>query len=408
MTSAGAVDYQSPTAPAKPVAPPPPRSRSLFRQALRDTWTKVGARIGLTWILLVVTVGVFAPLIANSHPILLKQGGLWSSPMLRHMTWVDFTLGTLYLLTLGTLLLMRRTSTRGRLLVIAGGTLFVGLITCFAVEPPRTLTYSLYREAEAAGETELVLRTFVPYSPNDRFIDRSEPSQNLAPSATHLMGTTANGEDVLSRMIHASRIAVSIGFIATGISFVIGVTIGAVMGYFARSVDMIGMRLIEIFEAIPTLFLLIMLVAFYGRNLYLMMVIIGLVSWTGNARFIRAEFLRLRKMDFVQASIALGLPLRSILFRHMLPNGLTPVLISCSFGVASAILAEATLSFLGLGLVEEPSWGQMLDQARGVGTSFHWWMAAFPGGAIFLTVLAYNLIGEALRDALDPKLLKRE
>jgi peptide/nickel transport system permease protein len=164
------------------------------------------------------------------------------------------------------------------------------------------------------------------------------------------------------------------------------------------------MRLIEIFEAIPTLFLLIAFVAFYGRNLYIIMAIIGITGWTDEARFIRAEFLRLRKQDFVHAAVASGLPLRSILFRHLLPNGISPILVTTSFGIASAILYESVLSFLGIGLVEEPSWGQMLNQARGVGGSFVWWIALYPGLAIFLTVFTYNLLGEALRDALDPKL----
>jgi peptide/nickel transport system permease protein len=222
------------------------------------------------------------------------------------------------------------------------------------------------------------------------------------------MGTDINASDVLSSIIHASRIALAIGFISTGIAVVIGVVIGAVMGYFVGKVDMFGMRLIEIFEAIPTLVLLLTFVAFFGRNLYLMMAIIGLVSWTGNARFIRAEFLKLRKQDFVQAAIGLGLPLRSVLFRHMLPNGITPVLVSASFGVAAAILYESTLSFLGLGLVDEPSWGRLLNQVTGsAGGTFKWWLALFPGMMIFLTVYAYNLVGEALRDALDPKLRGR-
>lgn len=184
---------------------------------------------------------------------------------------------------------------------------------------------------------------------------------------------------------------------------VIGVVLGGLMGYFSGVVDMIGMRLVEIFEAIPTLFLLLTFVAFFGRSLYMMMIIIGVTSWSGYARYIRAEFLKLRKQEFVQAAVASGLPLSSILFRHMLPNGVAPLLVAASFGVASAILAEATLSFLGLGLVGEPSWGQMLDQAVKSST-FNWWMAAFPGGAIFFTVFAYNLIGEAFRDAIDPKL----
>jgi peptide/nickel transport system permease protein len=219
------------------------------------------------------------------------------------------------------------------------------------------------------------------------------------------MGTEENGADVFSRMIHASRVALSIGFIATGIALVIGVILGGLMGYFSGIVDMLGMRLVEIFESVPTLFLLLTFVAFFGRNIYLIMVIIGLTSWSGYARYARAEFLKLRKHDYVQAAIASGLPLRSILFRHMLPNGVAPLLVSVSFGVASAILAEATLSFLGLGPVDAPSWGQMLNQSIRAST-FNWWMAVFPGGAIFMTVFAYNLIGEALRDALDPKSAK--
>ncbi len=178
------------------------------------------------------------------------------------------------------------------------------------------------------------------------------------------------------------------------------------MGYFSGVVDMLGMRLVEIFEAIPTLFLLLTFVAFFGRSLYMMMIIIGLTSWSGYARYVRAEFLKLRQQEYVQAAVASGLPLTSILFRHMLPNGVAPLLVAVSFGVASAILAEATLSFLGLGLVGEPSWGQMLDQAVKSST-FNWWMAAFPGGAIFFTVFAYNLIGEAFRDAIDPKLSRK-
>jgi peptide/nickel transport system permease protein len=149
---------------------------------------------------------------------------------------------------------------------------------------------------------------------------------------------------------------------------------------------------------------LITFVAFFPPNLYLIMAIIGLTTWTGEARFIRAEFLRLRKQDFVQAAIAQGLPLHSVLFRHMLPNGIYPILITSSFGIASAILYESTLSFLGIGLSRDPSWGAMLEQALGAGGTFVWWIALFPGMAIFLTVFGYNLVGEAMRDALDPKL----
>jgi peptide/nickel transport system permease protein len=197
---------------------------------------------------------------------------------------------------------------------------------------------------------------------------------------------------------------VSIGFISTGIALAIGIIIGGLMGYFGGGIDLIGMRLVEIFDAIPTLLLLLIFVAVFTPNLYIMMAIIGLTTWVGYAYFIRAEFLSLRDRDFVQAARAAGLPIWRILFRHMLPNGVTPLIVSASFGVASAILYESTLSFLGIGLVTEASWGNLLEQALGEGGTFYWWIALYPGLAIFLTVFAYNLIGESLRDALDPRL----
>ena len=218
----------------------------------------------------------------------------------------------------------------------------------------------------------------------------------------HLMGTTISGQDLASRMVHGSRIALYIGFISTGIAIFIGIFIGGLLGYFAGWVDLIGLRLVEIFASIPVIMLLIMIVAFYGRSLVLMMVVIGLTGWVGYAYFIRAEFLKLRKMDYVMAARASGTPLYLILFRHMLPNGVAPVLVGASFGIAGGIMTEATLSFLGLGLEDEPSWGQMLNQARETG-KFAWWLAIFPGLGIFLTVFAYNLIGEALRDVIDPR-----
>jgi peptide/nickel transport system permease protein len=286
--------------------------------------------------------------------------------------------------------------------------LVIGILANLLVEPPKLTIYEQYRQAQQEGSYDWVIRTPIPYSARDYLRDSGDTGLEAPLSSaarTHWLGTEANGADLLSRMIHASRIALGIGFIATGIAMFIGIIIGGLMGYFSGWVDMIGMRLVEIFEAVPTLFLLLTFVAFFGRSLYIMMVIIGITSWSGYARYIRAEFLRLRQQDYVQAAVAAGLPLRSILFRHMLPNGIAPILVAASFGVASAILAEAILSFLGLGLVDEPSWGQMLNQAVQSST-FYWWMAAFPGGAIFLTVFAYNLIGEALRDAIDPYLKK--
>ena len=220
------------------------------------------------------------------------------------------------------------------------------------------------------------------------------------------LGTDPIGRDVLSQMLHACRLSISIGLVSTGISVILGIVIGSLMGYFGGWVDLVLSRLVEIFMAIPVLFLLIVAASALPRNTYVMMAIIGCVTWTGSARFIRAEFLKLRNQDFVQSCRAVGLPLYSTLFRHMLPNGITPVLVQASFGIAAAIIAEATLSYLGLGPYGQSSWGKLLSLTTGETGIFLWWMAVFPGAAIFLTVLAYNVLGENFRDAIDPKMRK--
>jgi len=221
-----------------------------------------------------------------------------------------------------------------------------------------------------------------------------------------ILGTDSNGVDVLAQLIWACRLSLSVGFVSTGIALFIGITLGALMGYFGGKVDLLLFRLVEIFMAMPVLFLLIVAAGVLPRNTYVMMAIIGCVSWTGAARFTRAEFLKLRGQDFVQSCRAVGLPLPSILFKHMLPNGVTPVLVDASFAIAAAILAEATLSFLGLGPDDQASWGKLLASATGSTGTFLWWLAIFPGLVIFLSVLSYNVLGGALRDAIDPKLRK--
>lgn len=447
-------------------------SRGFARQAVVDTLRRTGARFGLVWIGLLVLAAVFSPFIASSFPLLVRDQGRLRCPVLGHLTpsdvvwlaafltavtlaalrrtsfpqfvaivilcvalFVPLTLwpavvedgwlpgsdsmnyklrwailifaGLIDLAILIGLPMLARI--RGRLAFILGvvALVSIGLLIAFPVHPPEAIVYQEYRDKQTSGEARVIIPAPIPYSPND--YQRDHPEDRLQPpSARHLMGTEQSAADVFSRLLHASRISLSIGFIATGIALMIAVVVGGIMGFFAGKVDILGMRLIEILEAVPTLILLLTVCAFFGRSLYLMMLIIGLVSWTGDARFIRAEFVRLRKQDFVQAAIAAGLPLRSVIFRHMLANGITPVLVNTSFNVASAILIESVLSFLGLGLVDEPSWGQLLNQARAGGTGFQWWIATFPGMAIFLTVFAYNLIGEAIRDAIDPRLRKRD
>lgn len=376
------------------------RSQSLSTRVLKDTFKKRGAQVGACWLGLLSLVAIFAPLLANSRPLLQRMDGRIESPALQYMSALDLTL--LLLFVVASVLVVLRVRFRNIAMVAA-----ITTVVCFAVlsqlvSPPKLSVYESYRSTNATVDWSISAP--IPYSPKDYLRDYGDTGllpPGVDDERLHLFGTEENGADLLSRMIHAARLALGIGLVATGIAMVLGVFIGGFMGYFSGVVDMLGMRLVEIFESVPTLFLLLTFVAFFDRSVYLMMVIIGLTSWPGYARYVRAEFLRLRNQDFVQAAVAAGLPLRSILFRHILPNAVAPVLVAASFGVASAILAEATLSFLGLGLIDDPSWGQMLNQAVRSST-FNWWMALFPGGAIFLTVFSYNLIGEALRDALDP------
>lgn len=239
----------------------------------------------------------------------------------------------------------------------------------------------------------------IPYRPSS--IDLLSPFES--PSRTHWLGTDKLGRDVMAGMIHGSRISLSIGFVAVGLAVVIGVILGAVAGYFGSWVDLVVSRLFEIEMAIPTFFLLITVAALLPPSIYLTMIIIGATSWVGIARFTRNEFLRIRNLDYVTAAIALGVPNRRVMFRHILPNALAPVIVSVVLGIAGAILVESGLSFLGIGVPAElVTWGSTLHEASS--NTFAWWLAVFPGAAIFVTVLAYYSVGEGLREALDPRL----
>jgi len=377
-------------------------SLSYVRQVVDAILHRAGALLGLIWIVVLVLLAVFAPFIANTHPYLVREGGRWSSPLLAHLSAADVILQVLFW-SAAVFYCWPGLRPATRWMLWLGLGVAATAVFSSTIRPPEIVVYETYRDDQQAGKIDRAIYAPIPFSPDDHLRDQSAVRLG-APSRTHMMGTTSDAADLLSNMIYASRIALSIGFISTGIALFIGVVIGGLMGYYVGWIDLLGMRLVEIFDAIPTLLLLLCFVAIFTPNLYIMMAIIGATSWVGYSYFIRAEFLSLRQRDFVQAARAAGLPVRSILFRHMLPNGLTPLIVSASFGVASAILIESTLSFLGIGLVNEASWGNLLNQAVGEGGTFYWWIALYPGLAIFLTVFAYNLIGEALRDALDPKL----
>ncbi len=239
----------------------------------------------------------------------------------------------------------------------------------------------------------------IPYRPNQ--VDLTNPF--APPSGEHWLGTDRLGRDVMAGIVHGARISLSIGFVAVGIAVVIGVFLGALAGFFAGWVDLVISRVFELMMAIPTFLLLITIAAFLKPNIFYTMIIIGLTSWVGMARFTRNEFLKVRNLDYVTAATALGFPDRRIMFRQILPNALAPVLVSVVLGIASAILAESGLSFLGVGVpADTVTWGSILNEARS--NTFAWWLAVFPTGAIFVAVISYYFVGEGLRDALDPRL----
>lgn len=225
----------------------------------------------------------------------------------------------------------------------------------------------------------------------------------LPPSTAHWMGTDGLGRDVFSRMLFGARISLLVGFVAVGISTIIGVVLGAISGFYRGWVDVVIMRLVDVMLSIPTFFLILAVIAFLSPSIWNIMIVIGLTSWMGVTRLVRAEFLSLREREYVLAAQTLGARNHRLIFRHLLPNSLTPIIVSAVLGIASAVLVESGLSFLGLG-VQPPqaSWGNILTDGKEY-IQFAWWLSLFPGMAILLTVLGYNLLGEGLRDALDPR-----
>ncbi len=229
-------------------------------------------------------------------------------------------------------------------------------------------------------------------------------TQRLAsPSAQHWMGTDDLGRDVFSRLLLGTRVSLCVGFVAVGISLLIGTFWGLAAGYYGGKIDLFLMRTVDIMLSIPTIFLILAILAFLGPNIYNVMAIIGLTSWPGLARLVRGETLSVREREYIQAARLAGIPAPRLLLIHILPNVIVPVLVSSTLGVGGAILTESALSFLGLGVqAPMPSWGNIL----GIGRDYlhiAWWLSLYPTLAILITVLAFNLLGEGLRDVLDPR-----
>ncbi len=239
-----------------------------------------------------------------------------------------------------------------------------------------------------------------PYDPSMIDVDNI-----LAPpSGAHLFGTDDLGRDVFTRMLFGTGISLKVGFVAVGIAVLIGTVLGAISGYYGGFFDVVIMRFVDIMLCFPSFFLILAVIAFMEPSIFNIMAVIGFTSWMGITRLVRAEFLTLKERDFVLAVKAMGASNARIIFVHILPNAMAPVLVSATLGIAAAVLTESALSFLGIGVQPPtPSWGNMLTQGQNV-LGIAWWLSFFPGMAILITVLGYNLLGEGIRDAIDPRL----
>jgi peptide/nickel transport system permease protein len=226
----------------------------------------------------------------------------------------------------------------------------------------------------------------------------------VPPSAAHWFGTDDLGRDVFTRVVYGARVSLKVGFVAIGIATCIGTAVGLVSGYFFGWVDSVLMRFVDIMICFPTFFLILAVITLREPSIWNIMAIIGLTGWMGVARLVRAEVLSIRERDYIMAARAIGASDLRIIIRHVLPNAMAPVLVSATLGVAGAILTESSLSFLGIGVPPpNASWGNILTGGKDY-IEFAWWLTLFPGLAITLTALSYYLVGEGIRDALDPRL----
>ncbi len=384
------------------------------------------ALFGLWCIGVMVVLAVGAPLLANNQPLVWKADGELELPLFRGLfnrllfeNSVDILFNLLLVLApvyalvaFGVRRRLGRASFRqyrGRLLGVLAS---VHLLLVFAMAPETVFGVSnllhykapvvnyatLLEQREAQGLETTALFPILRFNYRD-----TDPAQSVAPpSTTHWLGTDAEGRDVFTRMLYGTRISLTIGVVAVGIYVSIGVALGATAGYFGGWVDMVISRLIEVMICFPSFFLILSIAALIEqRSIFHVMVIIGVTRWTGVARLIRAEFLKHKGLEYAQAALALGISRARIITRHIMPNAIAPVLVSATFGVASAILVESSLAFLGIGDLTVPSWGETLNAGR---TQQKLWLVLAPGAAIFFVVSVFNLVGEGLRDALDPKL----
>ncbi|MFA6079164.1 MAG: ABC transporter permease [Candidatus Omnitrophota bacterium] len=262
-------------------------------------------------------------------------------------------------------------------MALAGG-VFIALILLFALFAPAVAPY----DPSAVDSTSIL----------------------TAPSASHIFGTDMLGRDIFSRIVYGSRVSLSIGFIAVGIAVLVGMILGSIAGYYGGAVDSCLMRFVDIMLCFPTLFLILAVIALLEPSIMNIMIVIGLTSWMGVARLVRAEILSLKERDYVAAAKVMGATDRWIIMKHLIPNAIGPIIVSATLGIGGAILVESALSFLGIGVQPPtPSWGNILMDGKST-LGVAWWLTIYPGLFILFTVLSYNLLGEGLRDILEPRL----
>jgi peptide/nickel transport system permease protein len=369
--SAGLLQSETGIPPAAPEA----GERIVARGFWRETWSRFRQRrlamIALAYVLFMALVALFSPAIAGTKPIVCKYKGQIYFPSMYyfHRGWEN---------------------------------------AIFRKDRFRTHYYESLKEKDTESWAIWPLVYQDPYRPvrRDEFPGQPpNPTRDEGrPNRFNFFGTNRAGVDVFAQMVHGTRTALLVGFVSMGIAATIGIIVGAMAGYFGGWVDMALSRVIELVMSIPSLVLILALIAVLSKpTIWHLMAVLGVTNWTSIARLTRAEFIRLRETDFVTAARAMGAGQARIMYRHIFRNALAPVLVPITFGIASAILTESALSFLGFGAPPpNPSWGTLLNDGRS--NMQMWWLIVFPGAAIFLTVLAYNLIGESLQEATDPRL----
>jgi peptide/nickel transport system permease protein len=368
-----------------------------YGQRLARRFRRDGSAVfGLGFVVLAFILAALAPFIANDHAIVRVADGRVSFPIFRSMEIIEWRF-LIYVPLAALALALRHSLFRrtGRGLLMVAATVLLVEIVMWNTRPYNDVTNDRTRPAD------FKIMPLIPWSPIE-----SSPDQLVGPSWKHLCGTDSTGRDVAARLLHGARTSLAIGFVAQGIAMFVGVSLGALAGFYRRWADIGICRFIEVMECFPSLLLILVIIGLTDsqNNMIVIMAVIGLTGWTGVARLVRGEFLRLGGQSFPQAARALGAGDARIILHHLLPNSLGPILVTATFGVASTILLESSLSFLGFGMqAPTPSWGDLISEGRKY-IDFAWWLAFFPGMVMLLTIMSYNFVGEGLRDAVDPRL----